>query len=376
MSPRRVTLADVAKIAGVSSTTASLVLSGRGRELRISDDVAQRVLKAADDLQYRPNIVSVGLRTGTTRTIGFVSDTVATSRLAGDMIKGALEAARARGVMLFIGETEGDPDLERGLLQAMHDRQVDGIILAAMFTRTIKVPKTITTAPAVLLNALPRQPSPLPSVVPDEVEAGRTAARALLDAGHRDGIHLIGAGPGRRDIPPGSVAAVERLLGIREELNAAGVKIASARVCRDWQPEYGLAATRELLETARPKALICFNDRIALGAYQVLDDYGLKVPDDVSVVSFDDHPLADWMRPKLTTVALPHYDLGRTAVDVLFAEMERREEETDHQGEIHRVPMPLRVRESISRPASAGDPMEAQHVSGAGLRESRGRDGR
>jgi LacI family transcriptional regulator len=348
VSPRRVTLSDVAKIAGVSPTTASLVLSGRGRELRISDDVAQRVLKAADDLQYRPNIVSVSLRTGTTRTIGFVSDTVATSRLAGDMIKGALEAARERGVMLFIGETEGDPELERGLLQAMHDRQVDGIILAAMFTRTIKVPKTITTAPAVLLNALPKQPSPLPSVLPDEVEAGRTAARVLLDAGYRTGIHLIGAGPGRRDIPIGSVAAVERLVGIREALGAAGVRVASARVCRDWQPEEGLAATRALLRTARPEALICFNDRIALGAYQALDDFGLRVPDDVSVVSFDDHPLAAWMRPKLTTVALPHYELGRTAVDVLFAEMERREEETAHQGEVHRVAMPLRVRESVA----------------------------
>src|SRR4051794_40153526 len=141
VSPRRVTLADVAKTAGVSSTTASLVLSGRTRELRISRDVERRVRKAAEQLQYRPNIVSVGLRTGTTRTIGFVSDTVATSRLAGDMIKGSLEAARERGVMLFIGETEGEADLERGLLQAMYDRQVDGIILAAMYTRTIKVPK-------------------------------------------------------------------------------------------------------------------------------------------------------------------------------------------------------------------------------------------
>ena len=281
MSRRRVTLADVAKIAGVSPTTASLVLSGRGRELRISQDVEQRVLKAAAESQYRPNIVSVGLRTGTTRTIGFISDTIATSRLAGDMIKGALEAARERGFMLFIGETEGDPELERLLLQAMHDRQVDGIILASMYTRTIKVPKGMAATPAVLLNALPKQPSPLPSVIPDEIEAGRIAARTLLDAGYREGIHLIGAGPARRNVPAGgSVAAVERLIGIREVLAEAGVKPASGHVCVDWQPEYGLAATRALLRNERPKALICFNDRIALGAYQALDDFGLKVPGD------------------------------------------------------------------------------------------------
>ncbi|WP_182884942.1 LacI family DNA-binding transcriptional regulator [Microbispora sp. H10885] len=362
MSPRRVTLADVAKIAGVSPTTASLVLSGRGRELRISQDVEQRVLKAAAELQYRPNIVSVGLRTGTTRTIGFVSDTIATSRLAGDMIKGALEAARERGFMLFIGETEGDPELERLLLQAMHDRQVDGLILAAMYTRTIRVPKGMGAAPAVLLNALPKQRSPLPSVLPDEVEAGRRAARVLLDAGHREGIHLIGAGPGRRDLPRGGgVAAVERLIGIREVFREAGVKVAGAHVCADWQPEYGLAATRALLEGERPRALICFNDRVALGAYQALDDFGLKVPGDVSVVSFDDHPIAAWMRPKLTTVALPHYELGRKAVDVLFAEMGRdgddavREgavrEGAVREGEVHRVPMPVRLRESVAAAA-------------------------
>lgn len=357
MSPRRVTMADVARRAGVSRTTASLVLSGRGRELRISQSVEQRVLEAADELQYRPDIVSVGLRTGTTRTIGFVSDTVATSRLAGDMIKGALEAARERGVMLFIGETEGEPDLESGLLHAMHDRRVDGIIFASMFTRTLKVPATLTAGPAVLLNALPARSSPLPSVVPDEAEAGRAAARVLLDAGHRDGIHLIGAGPGVRDVPPGTLAGVERLTGIHEVLGEAGVKIASGRVCPDWQPEYGYEATSALLERARPRAVICLNDRLALGAYQALDGFGLKVPEDVSVVSFDDHPIATWIRPKLTTVALPHYDLGRKAVDVLFAEIDRhreaRREGADHGSRMHRVPMPVRLRESVAPPRGA-----------------------
>jgi LacI family transcriptional regulator len=318
--------------------------------MRISPAVEQRVLKAAEELQYRPNIVSVGLRTGTTATIGFVSDTVATSRLAGDMIKGALEAARERGFMLFIGETEGEPELEQGLLQAMHDRQVDGIIYAATYTRTIKVPKGLAASPAVLLNALPRRPTPLPSVLPDEVEAGRAAASVLLKAGHRDGIALVGASPGTRDVPAGSVAAVERLHGIQDALGEAGVDIAAARACRDWQPDLGFEATRELLARTRPRALICFNDRIALGAYQALEDAGLKVPADVSVVSFDDHPIATWIRPKLTTVALPHYELGRKAVDVLFTQIHERNADGGQGGAVHRVPMPVRERESVAPP--------------------------
>lgn len=352
MSARRVTLAEVAKAAGVSPTTASFVLSGRGPEMRISRDVEQRVLKTADRLQYRPNIVSVGLRTGTTQTIGFVSDTVATSRFAGNLIKGALEEARERGVMLFIGETEGDPELERRLVQAMQDRQVDGIILASMYTRTITVPRELTSAPAVLLNALPSAPSPLASVLPDEAEAGRAAAQVLLDAGHGDAIHLIGAGPGIEDVPPGGVAAVERLHGILETLAAAGLAVAGGTLCRAWEPQDGRDATRALLARERPKAIICFNDRLALGAYQALAEAGLAVPRDVSVVSFDDDDIASWIRPGLTTVALPHYELGRTAVEVLFDAMGGREGDGDAPGRVHRVPMPVRVRESVSAPGA------------------------
>lgn len=352
MSPRRVTLAEVAERAGVSRTTASLVLSGRGEQLRISPGVGQRVVAAAEELQYRPNIVSVGLRTGTTRTLGFVSDTVATSRLAGDMIKGALEAAREHGMLLFIGETEGEADLERGLLQAMHDRQVDGIIFASMFTRSVKLPAGLAAGPAVLLNAVPKRASALPSIVPDELEAGRAAARVLLDAGHREGIHLIGAGPRLRDVPAEALAGVERLTGVREVFRQAKVRIASARVCADWQPELGYAATRDLLEHAKPRALVCLNDRLAIGAYQALDDFALKVPTDVSVVSFDDHPVAEWVRPKLTTIALPHYELGRKAVEVLLAEINRDREGIAPEGGTYRVPMPVRRRDSVAAPGA------------------------
>jgi len=347
VSPRRVTLADVAKAAGVSRSTASLALSGRGPELRISEAVQERIKEAARELGYRPNIVSSGLRTGRTLTIGFVSDTVATSRLAGDMIKGAIEAARDRGVLLFIGESEGDSKLEHALLQGMHDRQVDGIIFAAMYTRRVSVPESLLGTSAVLLNAVPKTPSPLPVVVPDELEAGRAAARVLLEAGHREGIHLIGTGSGLRNVPRGSVAAVERLTGIREVFAEAGVEIASGTLTADWQPEYGFDATRDLLRRTNPRALICLNDRLAFGAYQALDDASLSVPDDVSVVSFDDHPLASWMRPKLTTVALPFYELGRQAVDALFAEING---ETAGEKPVHRIPMPLRARASVARP--------------------------
>ena len=190
--------------------------------MRISADVERRVLRAARETGYRPNIVSRSLRTGTTQTIGFISDTVATTPFAGHLIWGALDAARERGHLLFTGETEGDPELERQLIEAMHDRRVDGIVLASMYTRKLTVPKALLDGPAVLLNALPTRRSAIPSVLPDEIEAGRTAAGVLLKAGHTAGIYLVGAGPQTNRVPKDSLAAVERLQGIKEALGAGG----------------------------------------------------------------------------------------------------------------------------------------------------------
>jgi LacI family transcriptional regulator len=315
--------------------------------MRISAEVEVRVLRAAEDLGYRPNIVSRSLRTGTTHTLGFISDTVATTPFAGNLIKGALEAARDRDHLLLIAETEGDPMLEQELLEAMVDRQVDGIVLASMYTRRIAVPKLLKSRAAVLLNAVPARPAHLTSVIPDELAAGRTAAETLITAGHRGGIYLVGAGPKptQGPKPAGGVAAVERLAGIKAAFRDAGLKAAGAVACVEWQPELGYAAVRKLIEQgARLGALICFNDRLALGAYNALAEAGLAVPSDVSVVSFDDDPIASWVQPQLTTIAIPHYELGRKSIELLLDGTTNAEANGER---IVRIPMPLRLRESV-----------------------------
>jgi LacI family transcriptional regulator len=296
-------------------------------------------------MKYRPNVVSRSLRTGTTQTIGFISDTVATTPFAGHLIWGALDGARERDHLLLIAETEGDIDLERQQIDAMLDRRVDGIIFASMYTRRLTVPEALLDTPSVLLNALPAEPVIMPAVVPDEIGAGRTAAEVLLSAGHAEGIFLIGAEPTRERAPGDSLAAIERLRGVKDALRAAGAQLAGGVFCSQWQPTEGYEATRRLLKRhGKPEALICFNDRLSVGAYHALQDAGVKVPDEVSVVSFDDEPVASWLRPELTSIALPHYQLGRTAVEVL---LDRGTKGPDGRGQIHRVPMPLRERASV-----------------------------
>lgn len=348
VATNRVTLADVARAAGVSKTAASFVLSGRGAEMRISPEAEARVRKAAQETGYRPNILSRSLRTGTSRTIGFVSDTVATTPFAGHLIWGALDAARDREHLLIIGETEGDPDLEQQMIEAMHDRGVDGIVFASMYTRELELPPGLTAGPAVLLNAVPSGEERIPCIVPDEFEAGRAAVATLLEAGHRDRIALVGAAPPDRT-PVGSLAAVQRLDGILQALGQAGASVLDAVPCPDWQPDLGYHATAQLLERGeRPTALICFNDRLSLGAYQAIAEHNLVVPDDVSVVSFDDDVLATWLRPQLTTIALPHYELGRAAIDALVDALQPSAQ-TAPAPQIRRIAMPVRKRSSVRR---------------------------
>jgi LacI family transcriptional regulator, galactose operon repressor len=177
----------------------------------------------------------------------------------------------------------------------------------------------------------------VPEVLPDERQGGRDAAGVLLARGHRDGIVLVG------ETPPGVYAARERLAGIEEALAEGGSGIAGVLEC-SWWPEAAYEALRHALEVGpAPRAVICLNDRIAFGAYQAAQEAGLTIPDRLSVVSFDDSDLARWLRPDLTSIALPHYELGRRAVRLLLA--------ADAGAGTHLVPMPVRERGLVAAPA-------------------------
>lgn len=310
--------------------------------MRISEASREKVLEAARVLGYRPNVTARSLRTKSTQTIGLVSDTITTTPFAGEVIRGALEAARARDHQLFITETGGDKAAEPALINGLLDRQVDALIYAAMYTRYVTPSKELHGRRVVLLNCL-APGFDAPSVIPDEVEAGRDAARALIDAGHTSGIWAIGGHQAIPATPEGVFAGNERMRGLREVLSGAGVELEGVVEC-DWNAEDGYRELGALLATGRrPRALVCSTDRVSFGAYQALAESGLTIPEDVSVVSYDDQDIASWLRPALSTLALPHYELGRTAVELILGD-------GPLGAGIHRVPMPLRERASVAPP--------------------------
>ena len=315
MQKKRVTLADVARLAGLSTTAASMILTGRP-DTRLSADAHAKVHAAAASLGYRPNAAARALRTDKSRTIAFISDYVATTRFASGLIRGALAAAEEAKHVMLVLETGGEPAREIEAVEAALDRQVDGLIFAAMRAREVFVPDIAISIPVVMLNGTSGR-FPV-SVLPDEYRGGRDAVRLLAEAGNSAGIILLGHNAEEEAGLFRSEAISRRFAGIRDEMAARGLTFMAELSCWNWEPDHGYELTRAQLQKQRPRAMLCLNDRLAFGAYQALSEAGLAIPEDVALVSFDNDELASYLRPGLTTIALPHEEMGRAAVELLL----------------------------------------------------------
>jgi LacI family transcriptional regulator len=310
--PSRVRISDVASAVGVSIATVSAALNDV-ESARISADTRERVREAAARLGYIPNRLAQGLRVQRSGTIGFIGDTVATTPFAVRMILGALEAAREAGSVVVLMSTEGDKELEARELATLLQHQVDGVLYASMYHRVVEVPSLLWDTPVVLVDAESPDRA-VSSVVPDEVAGAVSAVRELLDHGHRRIGFLNNSDP----IP----ASTLRLAGYKAALRQAGVRFDPALVAAALpNPDSAYRAARRLLELPdRPTGLFCFSDLMAMGAYHAAMEASLRIPDDLSVVGFDDMEyVASGAFPGLTTVALPHYDMGAWGVNELLA---------------------------------------------------------
>ncbi len=338
----KTTLRDVAERSGFSITTVSHVLNDVPGK-RIPASTRERVRAAAAELAYTPNRLAQGLRLQRSNTLGFISDQIATSPHAGQTILGAQDAAAEHGSLLMLMNTGNDPDLEDREIQALRDRQVDGIIYAAEYHRVLTPPSQLTEIPAVLLDARSTVDG-FSSVVPDEVAGAVTAVNELTDHGHR----RIGFVTNITDIP----ATRLRLEGFKKALKAARRPYHRALVVEDVSEAHGgFRAASALLDrpaASRPTAIFCFNDRMAMGAYQAASELGLRIPDDLSVIGFDNQELiAESLRPGLTTVALPHYQMGRWAVTTLLRRIDADRMEPPRTDAL---PCPLVRRASVGPP--------------------------
>ena len=319
----RVKLSDVAAAAGVSSATASLVLS-ENSDGRVSEDVEKRVRAQAKKLSYSPNLVARSLRTQKSKTIGLISDTVATTNFAGQMLAGAEETARKRGWLLIFVNTSADSRNEERSIAALLQRNVEGFIYASMFNRKLDYPSQLKQQPTVFLHCSLNSPDTHNSVVPGEYESAALAMNFLIEKGHRE-IGWIG-------ISNPTIGGRERSRAYEDAMKGLKVKDYKSLMFKTFESYAidGYVGAMKLLQgVRRPTALFCFSDRMAMGAYRAANEIGLRIPQDISIMGFDNQPhIAEALWPPLTTMQLPHFEMGTWATGRLIDELENQDSES------------------------------------------------
>lgn len=333
-------MAEVAMRAGVSVTTVSHVLNDVPGK-RIRPATRAQVRKAAAELGYVINGVARSLRTRRSHTLALVGDAVALTPHAVKIVLGAHEAAAALGWLLLHTDTGDDPNVELAQIQALQQRQVDGFLYTRLWAHQVTIPAALDGLPTVLVDATSTDPT-ISSVVPDDFGGGRTATHELVSHGHRRIAFINNA----EDIP----ASHLRLAGYRSVLEEAGIAYRDDHVIAAFpDAKGGREAARTLLDRADPPtAIFCFSDRMTMGVYQAAHEFGLRIPDDLSIIGYDDQdPIPEGLFPGLTTVALPHYEMGAWGVHTLIRQIENPHEVTPTQVSI---PCPIVRRGSVAAP--------------------------
>jgi LacI family transcriptional regulator len=335
---RTPTLRDVAEAAGVHAATASRALNPETRRM-VNSDTARRVQRAAETLGYRPNPIARSLKTAKSGTVGLVLPDL-TNPLFPPIVRGIEDVLNPAGYSALIVSTDNDAERERSQVSSLLSRQVEGLIVA-----TARVEHELLTelhAQGVQMVLVNRRTEGLPvaSITPDDAAGLEMAVRHLAELGHRRIVHLAG--------PQTTSTGLVRARAFQSAVRTLGLADDPALVaaCRFWNEEDGARALREVIDAGTEfTAVVAGNDLIALGCYDVFNERGIKCPDDVSVVGFNNMPFLDKLQPPLTTVAIPHHQVGVEAARMLLESIS----EPDRPVRSVLLPLSLAVRGSTAR---------------------------
>jgi LacI family transcriptional regulator len=305
------TIRQVADKAGVSVTTVSHVINNTRF---VSDVLRERVQRAMTELNYRPNALARSLRLGQTHTLGLILPDSANPFFA--EIGHAIEAAAfERGYSVILCNTENDPTKELLYTNVLENRQVDGMVFVAAGGNHEALSSIVRNGLPLVVVDRDLGSLGVDAVTTNNYQGGLLATRHLIELGHT----IIGCTTGPSDLTP----SAERVTGYSDALKEADLEVKGTLLVRgDFHVPSGLtAATLLLQQDPRPTALFVCNDLMAIGALHAAAQLGLRVPDDVAIVGFDDIELASYTIPPLTTVCQPKQEIGHTAIQLILDRM-------------------------------------------------------
>lgn len=314
-----ITLEEVAKAAGVSVATASRVLTQNAHPVRAT--TRQRVLKAAERLHYKPNLLARSMRTDRTHTIGIIADDLL-SPFTPPIIRGIQDYLKTIDYLGLIVNSDWDPDIEREAISTLLSRAVEGIIFVEPGHLVPTQELVKSQKPYMFVHRL-FGAHVQNSVVPDDYGGTQLVMEHLLSLGHRRIAHIAG--------PQGWHSAQRRTDSYLDTLSRHGLAIDPELIIEsDWQFEGGAAAMQKLLQVnPLPTALFAANDMMAVGAIETLRCAGLRVPEDMALASYDNRDFSRSLPPRLTTVSLPTYQMGVKAAELLWLKIQGKVDNID-----------------------------------------------
>lgn len=335
-----VTLAEIAKAADVSISTVSRALANKSYPL--NEETRRRILKLAEDMGYQPNLVARSLRKNHSRLVGVIVDRMQ-SPFSATTVQGIQDVLREAGYSVSIAYSNRDQSLAIEAINSFYSRQVDGIVILNSWLHTYNDPiLAMQDRPFVFVNRLFNF-CIQNCVGPGDSVGAQIATQHLVDLGHRRIGYINGM--------ENWIEAQNRLTGYQEVLTRNGLPLDMTLVRQgDWGVDSGYRAAKELMSLGeRPTAIFCANDIMALGAIYAIHDAGLKIPADVAIVGYDDRDFASWIRPALTTIRMPSFEMGQAAARLLLQQLAGEELEDATQ-----IPGTLIIRESCGAKSRSG----------------------
>ncbi|HTN61045.1 MAG TPA: LacI family DNA-binding transcriptional regulator [Devosia sp.] len=338
----RPTMVDVAKLAGVSQATVSMVLNETGGT-RVTEKTRTLVREAAETLGYRV-WMRAPVGSGGVQAIGFVIDDSTSNPIVNKAIDAARQLAWENEAVLMILPTQHDERLRAAALDLLFVHRVVGVVFAAFFTREYTLPQKLNSVPVVLINCHTKG-DVAPAILPAHALGAETAMRHLTDSGHRRIAFINGES--------WMEASKDRLRGYKRGLKLANITFDSTLVrSGNWTLSGGYNCTRELLRLPEPPtAIFCASDEMAIGCYEAVKEAGLSIPGDISVIGFDDIASSRHLEPPLTTILVPHEDMGRRAITHLYAKRDNEKRSGVITGRLQ-IDCPLVERGSVAAPRS------------------------
>ena len=334
-----ITIKDVAKRAGVSHSTVSRALHGSPL---ISDETVERIRQLANEMGYSPSAAARSLRTNRSHALGVIVSTI-DDPFFSEILQGIEEIAQEHGYSMLMAASQRDPKREQAIVQDMRERHVDGLIIcSASFSAEQRRKLLEYGIPIVMINDQAAEEYRY-SIYHDDVDGSRQVTRHMIELGHQHIAYLGNSLSGR--------TTLDRSTGFRQEMDAADLTVPAEYIheAPGGRPEDGLAAVGHFLALPkRPTAIFCFNDMLAIGVLNGLHKAGIRVPEDISVVGFDNIVFSEYTNPPLTTLDQPKRYIGAEAARLILGLLDNAE---TLEQQIQKLKGKLLVRQSTAPPA-------------------------